>query len=46
MADDPVELDEHRGMAAQHASEIRRQRHEVQADREALSHQQAEALSR
>jgi hypothetical protein len=42
MSDDPVKLDEHRGMAAQKATEIRRQLHEVQADQEALRHRQAE----
>jgi hypothetical protein len=36
MTDGPVELDEHRGMAAQKATEIRRRIHEVHADQEAL----------
>jgi hypothetical protein len=27
MTDDPVDLDEHRGMVAQTATEVRRQRH-------------------
>ena len=36
MTDGPVELDEHRGMAAQTATEIRRRLHEVHADQEAL----------
>jgi hypothetical protein len=36
MMDDPVELDEHRGMAAQKSTEIRRRLHEVQADQAAL----------
>src|SRR5260221_9767960 len=36
MTDGPVELDEHRGMAAQKATEIRRRLHEVHADQEAL----------
>ena len=36
MTDDPVDLDEHRGMAEQKATEIRRRLHEVQADQAAL----------
>ena len=36
MTDPPVELDEHRGMAAQRSTEIRRRLHEVQADQAAL----------
>jgi hypothetical protein len=42
MADTPVELDEHRGMAAQKSTELRRRRHEVQADQEALQGRQEE----
>jgi hypothetical protein len=43
MTDDPVELDERRGMAAQKATEIRRQRlHEFQADQAALRRRQEE----
>ncbi len=43
MTDDPVDLDEHRGMAAQRATELRRQRlHEFQADQAALRHRQEE----
>ncbi|MDA1100939.1 MAG: hypothetical protein O2967_18370 [Proteobacteria bacterium] len=43
MTDDPVELDERRGMAAQKATEIRRQRiHEFQADQAALRLRQEE----
>jgi hypothetical protein len=42
MADDPIELDEHRGMAAQKDTEIRRRLHEVQADQTALRQRQAE----
>lgn len=43
MADNPVELDEHRGMAAQKATEIRRQSlHDFQADQEALRRRQEE----
>lgn len=43
MIDDPVDLDEHRGMAAQTATEVRRQRiHEFQADQAALRHRQEE----
>ncbi len=41
MADEPVELDEHRGMAAQRATEIRRQHlHDFQADQAALRRRQ------
>src|SRR5207302_8859508 len=36
MTDPPVELDEHRGMAAQRSTEIRRRLHEVQADQAVL----------
>jgi hypothetical protein len=43
MTDDPVELDERRGMAAQKATEIRRQRlQDFQANQAALRHQQEE----
>ena len=42
MVDTPVELDEHRGMAAQKSTEIRRRRNEVQADQEALQGRQEE----
>ncbi len=43
MTDDPVDLDEHRGLAAQKATEIRRQRlHEFQSDQEALRKRQEE----
>jgi hypothetical protein len=43
MTDDkPVNLDGHRGMAAQRATEIRRRLHEVQADQAALRHRQEE----
>jgi hypothetical protein len=42
MTDNPVELDEHRGMAAQKSTEIRRQLHEVQADQAALRCRQEE----
>lgn len=43
MTEDPVDLDVHRGMAAQHATEIRRQRlHEFQADQAALQQRQEE----
>jgi hypothetical protein len=37
-----VELDEHRGMAAQKSTEIRRRSHEVQADQAALRDRQEE----
>lgn len=36
MSNDPIVLDEHRGMAAQHATEIRRRLAEVEADQAAL----------
>jgi len=43
MNDKPVDLDKHRGMAAQKATEIRRERiHEFQADQEALRLRQEE----
>ncbi|MBC8158695.1 MAG: hypothetical protein H8E94_05115 [Alphaproteobacteria bacterium] len=42
MANDPVKLDEHRGMAAQKSTEIRRHLHDVQADQAALRHRQEE----
>jgi hypothetical protein len=42
MTDDPIELDEHRGMVAQKDTEIRRRLHEVQADQAALRERQAE----
>jgi hypothetical protein len=40
--DDPVKLDEHRGMAAQKSTEIRRRFHEVEADQAALRRRQEE----
>jgi hypothetical protein len=43
MTNDPVDLDRHRGMAAQQATEIRRQSiEEFQADQEALRRRQEE----
>jgi len=42
MTDRPVDLDEHRGMAAQKSTEIRRNLHEVQADQAALRGRQDE----
>lgn len=42
MTENPVDLDEHRGMAAQKSTEIRRRLHEVQADQAALRHRQEE----
>ena len=42
MTDDPIELDEHRGMTAQKDTESRRRLHEVQADQAALRERQAE----
>jgi hypothetical protein len=43
MIDEPIELDEHRGMAAQKATEIRRLLADVETDAEALRARQ-EAL--
>jgi hypothetical protein len=42
MDGNPVELDEHRGMAAQKSTETRRRSHEVQADQAALRDRQEE----
>ena len=42
MTDKPVELDAHRGMAAQKSTETRRRLREVQADQVALRHRQEE----
>jgi hypothetical protein len=42
MPDRPVELDEHRGMAAQKSTELRRRLHAVQADQTALRRRQDE----
>jgi hypothetical protein len=42
MADRPTNLDAHRGMAAQKATDLRRLRSEVEADQEALRVRQAE----
>jgi hypothetical protein len=42
MTDKPVELDEHRGMAAQKSTESRRNLREVEADQLALRHRQQE----
>ncbi len=42
MSDEPIALDDRRGMAAQTATEIRRRSHEVEADRLALQQRQAE----
>jgi phage host-nuclease inhibitor protein Gam len=42
MVDDPVELDEHRGMAAQRLTEVRRRLHEVQSDQAELRRLQVE----
>src|SRR5712692_7080267 len=42
VTDAPVDLDEHRGMAAQKETEIRRLLHEVQADQAALRVRQEE----
>lgn len=43
MTDEPVDLDEHRGMAAQQATEVRRERiQEFQADQIAMQRRQEE----
>ncbi len=42
MTDEPIDLDGHRGMYAQRATEIRRRLHEVQVDHAALQERQAE----
>jgi hypothetical protein len=42
VADEPVELDEHRGMAAQKSTEVRRRLREVQADQADLRRRQVE----
>ena len=42
MADDAVELDDHRGMAAQKSTEIRRRQQAVSADQAALRARQEE----
>ena len=41
MVDDPTNLDAHRGMAAQKATDLRRLRSEVEADQAALHERQA-----
>jgi hypothetical protein len=42
ITDQPTNLDAHRGMAAQKATDLRRLRSEVEADQEALRTRQAE----
>jgi hypothetical protein len=42
MSDQPTNLDTHRGMAAQKATDLRRLRSEVEADQKALRARQAE----
>ena len=42
MADEPVELDEHRGLAAQKSTEVRRRLRDVQADQADLRRRQVE----
>jgi hypothetical protein len=42
MSDDPIDLDKHRGMAAQKATDLRRQLQNVQADQVALRTRQLE----
>jgi hypothetical protein len=44
--DDPINLDEHRGMAAQRDTEIRRDLHEVQVDQAVLQQRQEELEDR
>ena len=46
MNEDPVNLDEHRGMAAQRDTEIRRDLREVQVDQAALRDRQEELEDR
>lgn len=46
MNDDPVNLDDHRGMAAQRDTEIRRDIREVQVDQAALRDRQEELEDR
>ena len=46
MNDDPVNLDEHRGMAAQRDTEIRRDLRDVQVDQAALRDRQEELEDR
>ena len=42
MAQEPIDLDDHRGMSAQRATDIRRRLQEVAADQAALRHRQEE----
>jgi hypothetical protein len=42
MTDDPISLDEHRGMAARQATELRRRHSRIKDDQEALRLRQAE----
>jgi hypothetical protein len=42
MEEDPVELDKHRGMAAQTATELRRRLYDVEADQVALKQRQSD----
>jgi hypothetical protein len=42
MTDEPVDLDKHRGMAAQKSTDIRRRLQEVQADQEGIRQRQDE----
>jgi hypothetical protein len=42
MTDDPISLDEHRGMAAQKATDMRRRLSQVEADQAALRRRQEE----
>lgn len=45
MPDDPVELDAHRGLAAQKSTETRRHLHEVEADQAGLRKRQEDLES-
>jgi hypothetical protein len=44
--DKPVQLDEHRGMAAQKSTEVRRRNHEVEADQAAAVRSRQEEFER
>src|SRR6266576_500074 len=46
MTDKTIDLDAHRGMAAQHATDLRRMAAEVEADREGLRRRQEELEER
>jgi hypothetical protein len=46
MTDSTIDLDRHRGMAAQHATELRRLRSDVEANAKALQERQLELENR